>query len=129
MNPKGLIETFNRGAEQALGYRREEVIGRRIETPVRRSPRERRWPSPDSRTRTTSRNYETRFLAKDGQARNVLLTLSRLRDREGKAIGTIGISKDITEEKKLQRAPGPVAEVRRHRPGGDRRSSMPSRTC
>jgi signal transduction histidine kinase len=47
-------------------------------------------------------NYETRFLAKDGSVRDVLLTLSRLRDRDGNAIGTIGISKDITTEKELK---------------------------
>ena len=41
-------------------------------------------------------------MAKDGRVRNVLLTLSYLRDREGRPIGTIGISKDITQEKKLQ---------------------------
>jgi signal transduction histidine kinase len=49
------------------------------------------------------KNFETRFLAKDGQIRDVLLTLSRLRDRKGNALGTFGISKDITQEKLLLR--------------------------
>jgi signal transduction histidine kinase len=48
-------------------------------------------------------NLETRLRAKDGQVRNILLTLSPLRDTHGQAIGTIGISKDITREKELQR--------------------------
>jgi PAS domain S-box-containing protein len=101
VNPQGFIQTVNRGAEQALGYLREELIGRRIEI-LFADPRERdvaiaRLGHADSVT-----NYETHFLTKSGAVRNVLLTLSRLRDREGTAIGTIGISKDITKEKELQ---------------------------
>ena len=32
VNREGLIETFNRGGEEALGYRREELIGKHIES-------------------------------------------------------------------------------------------------
>jgi PAS domain S-box-containing protein len=101
VNTRGLIETVNRGAEQGLGYRREELIGRHIEV-LFAEPRERdvaigRLEGQDSVT-----NYATRFLTRTGEIRDVLLTLSRLRDREGKAIGTIGISKDVTNEKELQ---------------------------
>ena len=102
VNSEGLIETFNHGGEEALGYRREEVIGTRIESlfvdPGERHVAAARLEGTDDVT-----NYETRLLAKDGQIRNVLLTLSRLFDAEGNPIGTIGISKDITREKKLQR--------------------------
>jgi signal transduction histidine kinase len=48
-------------------------------------------------------NYETHFLTKDGKVRNVILTLSRLRRGDGTPIGTYGISKDVTREKRLQR--------------------------
>ena len=96
------METFNRGAEEALGYRREEVIGARIES-LFADPREREVAIAQLQDTDNVRNYETHFLAKDGQVRNVLLTLSRLRDREGNAIGTFGISKDVTQEKRLQR--------------------------
>jgi len=102
VNPQGLIQTVNRGAERALGYRREELIGQRIEL-LFADPRERDiamtrlLQSGDNVT-----NYDTRFLTKDKKVRNVLLTLSRLRDRDGTPIGTIGISKDITTEKDLQ---------------------------
>jgi len=47
-------------------------------------------------------NFETQFVTKTGDIRDVLLTLSRLRNPAGAIIGTIGISKDITEEKRLQ---------------------------
>ena len=102
VNSEGLIETFNRGGEEALGHRREEVIGCRIES-LYVDPRERHAAAAHLERTGNVRNYETRLLAKDGRVRNVLLTLSRLRDRDGNPIGTIGISKDITQEKKLQR--------------------------
>src|SRR3990172_8061296 len=40
VNPKGSIQTVNRGAEQVLGYRREELIGQQIEL-LFADPRER----------------------------------------------------------------------------------------
>jgi PAS domain S-box-containing protein len=100
--PGGFIETFNRGAEVILGYDRVEVIGRRIES-LYVDPRDRHQIAALLEKTGNVRNYETRLRAKDGQVRHVLLTLSYLRDREGNPIGTIGISKDISEEKKLAR--------------------------
>jgi len=99
--PEGFIETFNRGAEQALGYSRFEVIGKQIES-LFVDPQERRLAAALLEDAGNVQNYETRLLTKDGQVCNVLLTLSHLRDRQGNPMGTIGISKNITQEKKLQ---------------------------
>jgi PAS domain S-box-containing protein len=100
--PEGDIETFNRGAEEALGYSRAEMIGRPIES-LFVDPRERRAIAARLEKTGSVKNYETALLTKDGQVRNVLLTLSYLRDRHGNPIGTIGITKDVTQEKKLLR--------------------------
>jgi len=102
VDPKGFIQTFNPGAEAALGHSRAEVIGRPVES-LYIDPSERRRAVAILEETGNVKNYETRLLTKDGQVRNVLLTLSRLRDREGRPIGTIGISKDVTQEKKLLR--------------------------
>jgi PAS domain S-box-containing protein len=102
VDPTGLIDSFNRGAEQILGYNREEVVGRRIEM-LFADPRERDVAIDQLRDTDHVVNYLTRFKTKGGDARHVLLTLSRLRDPEGMAIGTIGISKDVTREIRLQR--------------------------
>jgi PAS domain S-box-containing protein len=101
VNPKGFIQTVNRGAEQALGHLRKELIGRRIEI-LFADPRERDVAIARLEHGDSVVNYETHFLTKTGAVRDVLLTLSRLLDREGTPIGTIGISKDITREKELQ---------------------------
>jgi PAS domain S-box-containing protein len=101
VNTEGLIETVNRGAEQALGYQREELIGKPIEI-LFADPGERDVAIKGLEGQDSVINYETRFLTKGKEVKHVLLTLSRLRDREGNAIGTIGISKDVTKEKELQ---------------------------
>lgn len=102
VNPEGRIMTFNRGAEETLGYKREEVVGRRIET-LFADPSQRDIAIARLRDSDHVKNYEARLLTKDGDIRHVLLTLSRLRDREGNPIGTFGISKDISTERELLR--------------------------
>jgi PAS domain S-box-containing protein len=89
------------GAEKALGYQRYEVIGKPIEM-LFAHPQEREAAIEKLKYTDNVVNYETRFLTKSGEARDVLLTLTRLRNLAGAAIGTLGISKDITEEKRLQ---------------------------
>jgi PAS domain S-box-containing protein len=101
VSPEGVIEMVNRGAEQGLGYQREELIGKPIDL-LFADPRERDTAIARLEDQASVTNYETRFITKDKAIRHVLLTLSRLRDREGNAIGTIGISKDITNEKDLK---------------------------
>ena len=102
VDPNGLIKTFNAGAERVLGYSRQEVIGERIEM-LFADPRERDFAIAQLEHDDHVINYETHFKTWDGEIRNVILTLSRLVTPDGTPIGTFGISKDITEEKALQR--------------------------
>ena len=102
VDPDGLIKTFNSGAERALGYSRDEVIGERIEM-LFADPRERDIAIAQLEHDDHVMNYETHFKTWDGEIRNVILTLSLLRAPDGTPIGTFGISKDITTRRTLQR--------------------------
>ena len=102
VDPQGLIQTFNAGAERTLGYRRDEVIGERIEM-LFADPAERDVAIAQLEYTDHVVNYETHFRTIDGRIRDVILTLSRLRRADGTPIGTYGISKDVTREKRLQR--------------------------
>jgi len=102
VDPSGLIMTFNAGAENTLGYSQAEVIGERIEM-LFAEPAERDEAIACLANTDHVVNYETHFLTKQGEIRDVILTLSRLRDPAGVPIGTFGISKDVTREKQLQR--------------------------
>lgn len=102
VNPSNKIQTINAGAEKSLGYKRSEVIGKPVEM---------FFENPEDRKRAIARlkdtdsivNYETCFITRDGEIKDVLLTLSQLRNPAGEVIGTMGISKDITEVKNLQK--------------------------
>jgi PAS domain S-box-containing protein len=102
VNPHGYIYTFNRGAEQVLGWSREEMIGRHV-SKLFADPGDRDAAVAQLRTSEDVVNHETRVVTKDGQVREVLLTLSRLRDGEGKTIGSFGIAKDLTEVNRMHR--------------------------
>ncbi len=102
VNPRGYVYTFNRGAEEMLGYSRWEIIGRHVEK-IFADPGERKTAVELLKNADNVLNYESRFLAKDGGIRTVMLTLTRLRDADGEPIGTFGIGKDVTESNALQK--------------------------
>lgn len=98
----GRIVEFNRGAERILGYKIDEVIGK---------PASALYYNRDERNEILSKmqrdghvsNYETQLVAKGGGVVDISLTLSDLYDSAGKVIGTVGISKDITNERRMRR--------------------------
>jgi two-component system cell cycle sensor histidine kinase/response regulator CckA len=101
----GTITDWNPGAEQMLGYQRGEMIGQ----PISRILPPDRLGEP---TRSVMRlvegdqvvRYETVRVRKDGKQIHVALTISPLRDANGKVIGDSGILRDISEHKKIEDA-------------------------
>jgi diguanylate cyclase (GGDEF)-like protein/PAS domain S-box-containing protein len=97
----GKIVEFSRGGERILGYARDEVKGKTASDLY--VDREERRKILDILKKTGAvYNHETGLLRKDGSIADISLTISKLRDKTGKVIGTVGVSKDITEEKKLR---------------------------
>ena len=96
----GTITLFNPAAEAMLGYRAEEVIGRRSvdvihdhdELPARTGLA---LPGDADKGDTD----EWIFVRKDGSRLPVLLTLSTLRGEDGEIIGHLRIAVDLTERK------------------------------
>ena len=97
---EGNIVSFNRGAEESLGYKAEEVIGQ---------PAAKFYQDPTKRDEflrlvesgLAVRDYSYELLRKDGTLLPVSITLSQLKDAEGNMIGTVGMSKDISRRKEL----------------------------
>jgi len=96
------IVEFNPGAEKMLGYTAEEMQGRNIEDV---------WVDPIERQRILNavtvsggiQNYQTKLRTRSGEIKEISLTLSLLKDEEGKVLGTVGISKDIGKENAIRR--------------------------
>ncbi len=101
VDPEGFIKTFNPGAEKVLGYTKEEIVGKRIET-IFAEPKDRDAAIEQLENGDHVVNYMTHFVTKDNDLRNVMITLSKLIAPDGTAMGTMGISKDLTDELRMQ---------------------------
>jgi PAS domain S-box-containing protein len=96
----GIIATFNQGAERLFGYRAEEVIGKPV-TILIPSDRQHEEPEILARIRRGERvhHYETVRRRKDGTLVDISLTVSPVKDDQGRIIGASKIARDITDRK------------------------------
>jgi PAS domain S-box-containing protein len=99
---EGRIVTVNPAAERMLGYSREEMIGVPIENFWKETER-RREIIRQVEARGAVTNASATLVAKDGRLVEISLSISLLRDAHGRVLGTVGISKDVTEENRLRK--------------------------
>ena len=104
LDPEGRITFWNQGAEDLLGYRADEVLGRHFEFMIPHDLRE--LGEVERLLRETEkegylRDYETRRLTRDGQEIHVSLVRMRLCDEDGRILGAAAILSDITEQKRM----------------------------
>src|SRR3989338_1766115 len=91
------IVQFNRGAENILGYNRENMLGVRFEDMFVDKRDYRRIRERAVEYGNVS-NYDTRLMKKSGDIVRISLTISRLKDRGGTVIGLVVIGKDIAKK-------------------------------
>ena len=99
----GRITFASKGAQEILGLTSEEIVGRHAHEFYLGGKREAEEIMRVLRTSGRLKNYETVVIRKDDETLTVSLSVSLLRDRNGEVIGMLGISKDITEQKRLER--------------------------
>jgi PAS domain S-box-containing protein len=106
-----VIRSWNAAATRIFGYERAEAIGRTIYLimPPERYDEE---PRIIERLRRGERieHFETVRLRKDGTRIEVSLSVSPIRDGNGRIIGAAKIARDISEAKRLRRAEQEQAE-------------------
>ena len=100
-NLKGRIVTFNSAGEHLLGYSRDEISGAGIDT-LWKEPASRQELMAEVETRGAVNNFPAVLVSKMGNEVEVSLSLSQLRDNDGRVLGTVGISRDVTEENRLR---------------------------
>ena len=100
-----VIRTWNAGAERLFGYTAEEAVGQSITLiiPPERLDEEREILSRLARGERIE-HYETIRRAKDGRRLHISLTISPLRDAEGRIVGASKVARDVTERKRAQEA-------------------------
>ncbi|WP_013321735.1 response regulator [Gloeothece verrucosa] len=119
-NPEGIIQAFNRAAEQMLGYKAEEVVGK-FTPEIIHDPQEIQTRAKElsqelgmkiepgfevlvakARQGQKDENIWT-YIRKDGSSFSVLLSITALYDDQGQISGFLGIGSDRTERLQTQK--------------------------
>ncbi len=95
------VVEFNKGAQEILGYTQNESVGKPLcgffANPVHCNQLLEKIKQEGKIS-----NQETQFATKENKIIDISITLSQLKDTSGNMIGTVGISRDITEFKRTQ---------------------------
>jgi PAS domain S-box-containing protein len=99
----GRVTSWNHGAERLFGYTAEQMIGKPISViiPLDRQGEEQTILSRIAQDERVE-HYETVRRRKDGTHLHVSLTVSPVKDSQGRVIGASKIARDITERKRLE---------------------------
>lgn len=102
-NLDGIILSWNKGAERIFGFTEREAIGQSILIiiPQDRYGEEKEILSRISRGERID-HFETIRKTKDGRLRNISLTTSPIKNREGTIIGASKVARDVTDQKRTQ---------------------------
>ncbi|MDA7088587.1 PAS domain S-box protein [Pseudomonas sp. SA3-5] len=119
---EGVVTSWNRGAEQLFGYSSEQAVGRRLLdllVPADLQDEEQMLLEQVSHGERVP-NFETRRLRSDGSLVDVSVTVSPIRNAEGRVTGASKTVRDITAQK--------VAEARIHEFNASLESQVVQRT-
>jgi len=97
----GKFTFASRGAEEMFGLPRQELLGKKISQFYAGGEREARKVMKILAKKEKLRSYETEFVGPRGKRISVILSASLLKDRRGNPLGTLGVSREITEYKNL----------------------------
>ncbi len=115
-NLDGIITSWNAGAERVFGYTAQEAIGQAITIVI---PADRLSEERDilTRIRRGERidHFETVRQRKNGSSIVVSLTVSPIKNAEGKIVGASKTARDITEQKRAQEQITTLAHEAEHR--------------
>lgn len=101
----GIITSWNTGAARIFGYSADEVVGKPV-TILMPPERFNEEPGILARIHKGERidHYETIRRRKDGTLLDISLTVSPIKDAEGRIIGASKIARDISDQKRSEKA-------------------------
>lgn len=100
----GIIGSWNQGARRMFGYEEKEIIGQSV---LRLIPKELQYEEDEilGKLRAGERieHYETTRVRKNGERIEVSVTISPVRNSEGKVVGASKIARDISDRKHVEK--------------------------
>ena len=100
----GKITLFNKGAERLLGYSAEEVVHKESPLLFLRGSASKSFAQVGVQImKYGADESEWEVVRKDGQTRIMMFTMTPMKDRDGNMSGFLGIAKDVTDQKKLEK--------------------------
>ena len=122
-NLRGIVTTWNAGAQKMFGYSAADIVGHPITTliPPDRLSEEEHILTRIKRGESID-HFETVRIARDGRSIDVSVTISPIKDSWGTVVGASKILRDITEKKRAaekmawlasfpERNPDPIIEL------------------
>jgi PAS domain S-box-containing protein len=101
-NTKGIITSWNKGAQKIFGYTSEEIIGKHITILIPPSLREQETMILLKILKgETIKHFDTVRLTRQGKEINISLRVSPIRNDDGEIIGVSKIARDITDRVEL----------------------------
>ncbi|HWQ93810.1 MAG TPA: PAS domain S-box protein, partial [Clostridia bacterium] len=100
---KGIIDSWNHGAERLYGYSAEEAIGKSLAVliPAHQAGEEAKILQKVRRGQGFG-HYETQRLSKDGRLVDITLTISPIKDERGTLVGVSAVGHDIGDRKRAE---------------------------
>jgi PAS domain S-box-containing protein len=99
LDADGNVASWNAGAERIKGYSADEIIGLPLETFYEQEDRERGHPRHELRIAAEEGQYQEEGwrLRKDGGRFRAHVTITALRDGNGRLVGFAKVTRDLTE--------------------------------
>ncbi len=106
LDPDGLVNSWNAGAERIKGYSQNEIVGRHFSAFYTEADRLRGVPQQGLATARTVGRFETEGLRvrKDGSSFIAHVVIDALRDPSGTLLGYAKVTRDVTERVRGQQA-------------------------
>lgn len=124
----GTITSYNRGSSVLLGYTEEEMLGKNIlQIYDKQNPYDFEALAKIME-KNSDYDIEGFLVKKDGTKVICDISLSSILDNDGKLVGIVGYSQDITEKKAAERMLKKQALILNHQANHDTLTDLPNRT-